>query len=101
MKKEKNNDWIYYVFVLLSTVIVFSYVLHVGYISSGSMEPALMTHDVVLNSRIIISPIKCGDIISFKREDGDIYAKRVIGIVVAVVVIASVIVVLVRRRKNI
>ena len=41
------------------------------------------------------------DIISFKREDGDIYAKRVIGIVVAVVVIASVIVVLVRRRKNI
>ena len=80
MKKEKNTDWIYYVFVLLSTVIVFSYVLHVGYISSGSMEPALMTHDVVLNSRIIISPIKCGDIISFKREDGDIYAKRVIGV---------------------
>lgn len=80
MKKEKNNDRIYYVFVLLSTVIVFSYVLHFGYISSGSMEPALMTHDVVLNSRIIISPIKCGDIISFKREDGDIYAKRVIGV---------------------
>lgn len=39
-----------------------------------------MTHDVTVSSRIIISPIKCGDIISFKRENGDIYGKRVIGV---------------------
>ena len=63
MKKEKNNDWIYYVFVFLSAIAVFTYILHVGFISSGSMEPALMTHDVTVSSRIIISPIKCGDII--------------------------------------
>ena len=80
MKKEKNTDWIYYVFVFLSAIAVFTYILHVGYISSGSMEPALMTHDVTVSSRIIISPIKCGDIISFKRENGDIYGKRVIGV---------------------
>ena len=76
MKKEKNTDWIYYVFVFLSAIAVFTYILHVGYISSGSMEPALMTHDVTVSSRIIISPIKCGDIISFKWENGDIYGKR-------------------------
>ena len=70
MKKEKNTDWIYYVFVFLSAIAVFTYILHVGYISSGSMEPALMTHDVTVSSRIIISPIKCGDI----------YGKRVIGV---------------------
>ena len=80
MKKEKNTDWIYYVFVFLSAIAVFTYILHVGFISSGSMEPALMTHDVTVSSRIIISPIKCGDIISFKRENGDIYGKRVIGV---------------------
>lgn len=80
MKKEKNTDWIYYVFVFLSAIVVFTYILHVGFISSGSMEPALMTHDVTVSSRIIISPIKCGDIISFKRENGDIYGKRVIGV---------------------
>ena len=80
MKKEKNTDWIYYVFVFLSTMFVFTYILHVGYISSGSMEPALMTHDVTVSSRIIIRPIKCGDIISFKRENRDIYGKRVIGV---------------------
>ena len=64
MKKEKNTDWIYYVFVFLSAIAVFTYILHVGYISSGSMEPALMTHDVTVSSRIIISPIKYHRILS-------------------------------------
>ena len=48
MKKEKNTDWIYYVFVFLSAIAVFTYILHVGFISSGSMDPALMTHDVTV-----------------------------------------------------
>ena len=31
MKKEKNTDWIYYVFVFLSAIAVFTYILHVGF----------------------------------------------------------------------
>ena len=69
MKKEKNTDWIYYVFVFLSTMFVFTYILHVGYISSGSMEPALMTHDVTVSSRIIIRPIKCGAVLEIYHNE--------------------------------
>ena len=85
MKKNKklniHSNAVYYMFCFLATVIVFSFVLHVGYISSGSMEHTLLVHDVTVNNRLAYlkhSP-KRGDIISFKH-DSDIYSKRVIGI---------------------
>lgn len=85
MKKNKklniHSNAVYYMFCFLATVIVFSFVLHVGYISSGSMEHTLLVHDVTVNNRLAYlkhSP-KRGDIISFKH-DGDIYSKRVVGI---------------------
>ena len=68
MKKEKNTDWIYYVFVFLSAIAVFTYILHVGFISSGSMEPALMTHDVTVSSiYITILPFERNNITAFYR----------------------------------
>lgn len=85
MKKNKklniHGNAVYYIFCFLATVIVFSFILHVGYISSGSMENTLLVHDVTVNNRLAYlkhSP-KRGDIISFKH-DGDIYSKRVVGI---------------------
>lgn len=52
-------------------------------VASGSMEPALMTNDIVIYNKLsyIFKPIQRGDIINFWSEEyGEFFAKRVIGI---------------------
>lgn len=52
-------------------------------VASGSMEPTLMTHDIVIYNKLhyLFKPIERGDIINFWSEEyGAYFAKRVIGI---------------------
>lgn len=52
-------------------------------VASGSMEPTLMTHDIVIYNKLhyLFHPIERGDIINFWSEEySAFFAKRVIGI---------------------
>lgn len=52
-------------------------------VASGSMEPTLMTHDIVVYNKLayLFHPIERGDIVNFWSEEYEAYfAKRVIGI---------------------
>jgi len=69
-----------YVFLFF---ILFRFVVAVGYISSGSMEPTLMTGDYMVENRLayLIHEVRRGDVVSFRINGShDIYCKRIIGI---------------------
>lgn len=72
---------------VLVAVVIFRFVLLLGYTASSSMEPTLMTGDVAVSNRLayVNNDIERGDIISFYHIDEDtgikyVYEKRVIGI---------------------
>ena len=64
-------------------VVLLSYVFMLARITSGSMEPTLMTNDICIYYRLAYvnhNPQR-GDIINFKeKESGEIYSKRVVGL---------------------
>lgn len=52
-------------------------------VASGSMEPTLMTNDIVIFNKLayVFAPVERGDIINFWSEEyGEMFSKRVIGI---------------------
>lgn len=68
------------VFVFISRIknespSVFGY--HIFQVSSGSMEPELMTGDVILDKEVDPSEIQVGDIITYKGMKGDLENKIV------------------------
>lgn len=87
LKKMRNRQSVPSVIVLLIQIIciivVFRCFIMPTYIKSGSMEPTLMTHDLVFYNKIAyeINDIKRGDIINFWSEEyGSYFSKRVIGV---------------------
>ena len=62
----------------LFALLIFRFVLFVGYVPTGSMEPSIMAGSVVLGTRIM-GGLRTGDVIVF-RHDGALLVKRVAGI---------------------
>ena len=71
-------DW---VLPLIAVVYILNFVLLLGVVVSGSMEPTLMTGSIQLGNRLayVNHEIERGDVIYFKHGK-DIAGKRVIGI---------------------
>lgn len=70
-----------YIVVLAIVLILFNYVLMLNYIPSGSMEPTIMTGDILVSTRYDADEIERYDIVVFKAVDEDVYyIKRVIGL---------------------
>ena len=67
--------------VAVGIVLFFCYVISIGTVVSGSMEPTLCTGDIVISNRLsyVVKEPEMGDIIFFKK-DSDIYGKRVVGV---------------------
>ncbi len=61
--------------ILLVIVLVFKYVLFIGYVPSESMEPTLKAGSYIVGSRIY-GELKTGDIIIFEH-DGKMLVKRI------------------------
>ena len=82
LKKYKKEitisaSWAIFLYILFSVVLMLST------ITSGSMEPSLMTGDICIYNRLayLSSTPERGDIVAFNEIDsGDIYAKRVVGV---------------------
>ncbi|MBR1622972.1 MAG: signal peptidase I, partial [Pseudobutyrivibrio sp.] len=82
IKAHKNetiiiNSWIIGLFIL------FKFIIMLGNITSGSMEPTLMTGDICVYNRLayVSKEPQRGDIINFVEKDsGELYSKRIIGI---------------------
>jgi len=70
-----------YIFYAIASILFFLFILKPGHISSGSMEPTIMTNDIVVFNRLayVVNEPMINDIISFKHN-GETYCKRVIGI---------------------
>ncbi len=67
----------------ICVVLTFVFLIKGTFVASGSMEPTLMTDNVVLYNQLAYSnkPIQRGDIICFySKEQGQIMSKRIIGI---------------------
>lgn len=80
-KKKVIKLVIDYVLPVVAILYVFNFVLLAGMISSGSMEPTLMTGSVMFGNRLayVKNNVQRGDIIFFKHENS-VAGKRVIGI---------------------
>lgn len=74
------GGWKYVLYVIL-LILFFQFILKPGHITSGSMEPTIMTDDIVIYNRLayLANEPKVNDIISFKHE-GETYCKRIIGV---------------------
>lgn len=82
--KKLIKIFIVYMFVLAALIILFKTVWMLNVIPSGSMEPTIMTNDIVLGTRYDVGEgeIKRYDILVFTPPDEpDVtYIKRVIGL---------------------
>lgn len=84
MKEKWKIYWVKYrayVLTVIITALICNDVIAFYNIKSASMEPTLMTGDVVIYNRLAYvtgTPAR-GDIIAFRRE-GNTWGKRVIGI---------------------
>ena len=75
------RDFIPYLFVVGVMVCLLNFMVSIGSIKSGSMEPTLMTGDIVIGNRLAykVRQPQTGDIIFFKFGK-DVYCKRIIGV---------------------
>ena len=70
-----------YIAVLAFISLILNFVISISNIKSGSMEPTLMTGDIVVGNRLayVTSSPQRGDIIFFHFND-QVYCKRIIGV---------------------
>lgn len=70
-----------YVIILALITLILNFVISISTIKSGSMEPTLMTGDIVIGNRLayIANHPQTGDIIFF-HFNNQVYCKRVIGV---------------------
>lgn len=61
--------------VMFGTILLFRFVLFIGYVPTESMEPTLKRGSVIVGSRIFGEP-EVGDIIVFRHE-GKLLVKRI------------------------
>ena len=81
--RGKHNFFISLCVLVVVILVIFKCLISINYISSGSMEPTLMTGDITLYNRLayVNSDVQRGDIILFKSDEiGAFLVKRVIGI---------------------
>lgn len=82
LKNLKNNKtYISYIIYVVALVVLFQFILGLAHISSGSMEPTIMTNDLMVYNRLAYFQKEptYGDIISFKKN-GEDYCKRIVGL---------------------
>lgn len=77
MKKMKSIalTWAAPVLIAISVFCLFRFVLILGYVPSGSMEPTLKTGSLILGLRIYPEP-EAGDVAIF-QYDGTLMVKRI------------------------
>ena len=72
-----------FIVILAILYVMFKVVFETNYVPSGSMEPTLMTNDMVMVERYKSNmEIKRGDIVTFRYPDNksELFVKRVIGL---------------------
>ncbi len=72
-----------YLIPVLTVILIFTKIIAIGVVQSGSMEPKLMTGDTVAYNRLIYNnkEPQRGDIVIFRSNYSDmIFGKRIIGI---------------------
>lgn len=62
-------------FTLTATILLFQFVLFIGYVPTESMEPTLPKGSIIMGSRIF-DDLKVGDVIVF-QHDGKLMVKRI------------------------
>ena len=79
--KQYKSIVVIYVTIFIATYIAFGIIFRVGVCTSGSMEPTIMTHDIIIYNRLqyMFSKPARGDSISMRSGD-KLYGKRIIGI---------------------
>lgn len=77
----ENLSIIKHVVYVVALVLFFTFVLKPGHVSSGSMEPTIMTSDIVIINKLsyLAKTPQINDVISF-NHDGETYCKRIIGV---------------------
>ena len=78
MKIHKLKIWIVPISCGLFIVLLFQYVLMIGYVPTKSMEPAIAKGSYIIGSRIY-GELKHGDIVIFEKNRS-ILVKRIAGI---------------------
>jgi signal peptidase I len=82
--QDSNRSFIAaFITYIVALLIVVNFIIMIGKITSGSMEPTQMTGDVEIDNRLayVVHTPERGDIITFKsREKNSLMGKRVIGI---------------------
>lgn len=79
-----------YCVVLTGVLILFNYVFMLNYIPSSSMEPTIMTGDLLISTRYDADEIERYDVMVFRSETDHTYLiKRVIGLPGETVTIAD------------
>lgn len=81
--RKLNSRWqsvVSFILPLVISFLLFRFVFFLGYIPSGSMEPALKTNSFCFGLRIV-NKATCdvGDVIIFKH-DGTVMIKRIAGV---------------------
>ncbi|MBR1622807.1 MAG: signal peptidase I [Pseudobutyrivibrio sp.] len=78
----RNEAFIIIVWII-GLLILLKFIIMLGNITSGSMEPTLMTGDICVYNRLAytLQEPQRGDIINFVEKDsGELYSKRIIGL---------------------
>lgn len=63
------------VFFVITIILLFKFVLFIGYVPSASMEPTLKADSLILGTRVY-GDVEAGDIVIFEHE-GSLLVKRV------------------------
>lgn len=88
--KKKYTPWYYIkmivLFFLISVIVTVAVSLLLGYkyklVATGSMEPTIKTHSMVLDSPTVFEDLKVGDVITFTGASGSstlTFTHRIIG----------------------
>ena len=86
--KPVNKIWIYILFAIFAYGVMYGAAMInrqlIGYesfeIPTMSMEPSILSGDLIMGTTINGDEVELGDIISFTREDGMKYLGRVVGL---------------------
>lgn len=81
--KKFLKEYSFVPIVLIVMILIFRFVLQIGYIPSSSMEPSIMKSDAIFSTKIV-KDINHKDVITFysplEDSDNEVWVKRVIGL---------------------
>ena len=76
--RGKYIEWVTPLLCSLATLLLFKFVFFIGYVPSGSMEPAIKSGSIIFGCRIT-GELRRGDVIIF-RHSGACLVKRIAGV---------------------